>query len=278
MRTPLVLALAALISGALGGVARADAPLADDLINTDRPGAAYASTTVHKLQFQLELGVDVRHNSASLGGADATTTLLSLPVFIRFGLHDRFELRIEGDTLTTLWPPGNADTHVGFGDLAFGFKLMILAQNRGAIPFLSFMTMVFFPTGSNALTLDADDRARGITPLFMTMATWGLGAGFAVNLNLGADIIAPPGVERHARFRNVTNVTYTLPVMRQRLSLWVEGAFIVPINTDLTAPVSFDFGALFLLTKDIQLDVQALIGLTDAAQDIVVGAGFSFRT
>src|SRR5215212_1261120 len=81
----------------------------ENLINADRPGLADSSATVSRGVFQIEFGLE--------RDDDAGSHVTSTPLLLRYGIADRFELRVETSGLERTSGSGSE-----WGPTALGFK------------------------------------------------------------------------------------------------------------------------------------------------------------
>lgn len=136
------------------GTASADAPL-----DADRPGAGNAATTVPGGMVQSELGV----NFVATGRGASRQTLWALPLALRAGVMEGFELR--GGPVFIGIDTSGAHAQVERTDGFLGAK-WALAENAGLVPSLAVMVDVYLPSGRGAFTAGGsapkhDSRRRG---------------------------------------------------------------------------------------------------------------------
>ncbi len=106
-------------------------------ISTDRPSASYASSIAPKGILISEIGYfnQLTHYENNLKTSDQT-----LPNFMfRYGIHDRFELRLGTDFYQNVIKVGTITTKTsGFNPLNVGLKLHV-HDEKGAIPQTTFL-------------------------------------------------------------------------------------------------------------------------------------------
>ena len=136
----------------------------DDLINADRPGIADGSQTIGRGKFQIETGLE-RDDSDGLRA-------LFTPTLLRYGVTDKFELRVEGngwerDTFggasTTGWNPFSIGAKYHFHDT----------------PSLGIIARVFPKSGSG------DFRSDAVTGDLRLAADMDLNEHWSINPNVG---------------------------------------------------------------------------------------------
>ena len=126
----------------------ASVPDSSDLINPDRPGIADGSRVIGPGQMQLEFGLQEERRG---GNTASKTTTLFIPTLIRFGLFERFELRIETNSVTSVQTtangaPGRRTT--GYSPVSLGFKYGLYDSHGDNRRSLGAIVRVFAPLGS----------------------------------------------------------------------------------------------------------------------------------
>lgn len=221
-------------------VAEAKEPLA-----TDRPDIAETSQSVGRGVYQIEQALQPE----TTGGV----TSWLFPSLHRFGLTDRFELRLETPLMSL------TGGRPSFDELAFGGKYhWIDGGEWGGLP-------------SVALLGHANVNAAGsLEPIAKVLIDTSLPGGFDLGVNLGATWGAG-------------NAAPT-PIFAGALAYYFTDALRaygeVSGEQDLSGGqnvLGVDGGLVYLVNDDLQLDVAAYKGLTAAATDWYVTAGISVR-
>ena len=104
---------------------------AEEPLVTDRPDLTDSSVTVGHLVTQAEFGLLWERPQGEGPDVDA----VSVPLLLRFGIGDDFELRLESGTLSglrTTSPTGNTDWESGFAPVDIGFKYHV--KDAGVSP------------------------------------------------------------------------------------------------------------------------------------------------
>ena len=128
---------------------------AEEPLVTDRPDLADSSVTVGHLVTQVEFGFLWERPQGEGPDVDA----VSVPLLLRFGIGDDFELRLESGTLSglrTTSPTGNTDWESGFAPVDIGFKYHV--KDAGASPLdpsLGVQLMIGPPAGSGPFRSDS---------------------------------------------------------------------------------------------------------------------------
>src|SRR5215813_15258767 len=116
----------------------------DDLINPDRPGIADGSSVVGSKTFQIESGIQEEYRRSG----NTREHTFFVPTLLRFGIDNRWEVRVEGNTFTRVTSfdaTTTTDQVSGFAPLSLGFKYHIYESNNERQ--LSLGTIVrIFPT------------------------------------------------------------------------------------------------------------------------------------
>jgi hypothetical protein len=222
-------------------------------ISTDRPTVAESSVVVPQGGLQVEngfLATDTRGQST----LDFTET------WIRYGLLDKTELRLEVPDYYHLLPSSNGPVS-GFGDLSLGVKQQlgpIAAFNLSVVFFLS------FPTGSNAISSHGYDPGLQLPWSRQLSKNWTLAGQVAFYW---------PTVAGNHNFTGETTFYFD----RQLTKPWdafVEYAGDFPERGG--SRQYLHFGTSFKLTPRQQIDFHVAVGLSPAASDAYVGFGYSF--
>lgn len=223
-------------------------------IATDRPAFTNSSVVVPAGSLVFENGfLETGERGQSI--VDAPETL------VRFGLAKTTELRFTVpdyfDNLTTGHGIGS-----GFGDLALGVKRQLGPLHKFDVSVIAFVSL---PTGANGVSSGGYDPgvqapwSRALSP------NWTAAGMFSVYW------------PTQGRWRNVTGET-TFFIDRQLTKPWdafVEYAGDFP-ETGGPRHV-LHFGTACKLSPQQQIDFHVGVGLSGAAVDHIVGAGYSFR-
>jgi hypothetical protein len=215
-------------------------------ISTDRPGLGFNPATVGARAFQVEAGLP---QATLASGGDA----YSVPVALRYGLTPSIELRASTSVFDAVDTGESSSSEVGFAAVTAGAKLAVPA---GSVP-ISVIPEVVIPTEGGDLVFQLNAPA-----------------GFAVG-TYGLTLV--PGLVTGGGTTTLNAVAVLGRSFGPALSGYAEvGAFPL-LEGEGDAPVLAGGGVAVLLNEDTQLDAFFDAGLTDAAPDLVIGVGFSYR-
>ena len=236
----------------LATAGRADVPP----LETDRPDQTECSSLVTPGRCQVELGWT---RAADSEGGIATTADALPQVLVRIGFLNRLELRVihEGWGIERR-SPGGAVTS-GLNDAAIGVKVF-LAPERSPWPVTCLNIHTSLPIGASARSSGRSD------PDFRFLFAHSLPADFSFGYNLGAAWSPAPSLE------------YTASLARELSDHW--GAFLEVFGDAPGRGVgahSLDAGLTFGPRGNLQFDLAAGTGLTDAAENWFAGIGVSYR-
>ncbi len=211
-----------------------------DPIDTDGPDFVESSETVPKDHFQYEVDVAAEQNRR----ASPRATNLATPTLLKYGATDNIEIRIA---------PGGyvrRDGQSGIADTAFGIKWH--SQDRDAHtgrPAVSWILHVDAPTGSGAL------RGQGARPSLRSVITWDLPHDFALGIMPG--IKSDTAADRR-RFTSAILGVVLNQRINEKFRCFVEmSAAQIARARDGGVLNSWDIGAAYLATSDIQLGMRA---------------------
>jgi hypothetical protein len=241
-----------------------DAPLV-----TDRPDFTEASVTVGYGVVQLETGYRYSFDD---DGSSSTRSHSYPESLLRLGmLADWFELRLDwnnGEERTNEFG-GPIDSVSGAEDLGLGVKFALTPQEN-VLPETALVLQMSVPTGSDAFTADE------VLPGFNFLYGWDINddwsTGASTQLNRAVDDETGDSYVEFAQSWTV-NRGWT-----DRVTSYSEWFVLAPCSADTNhAENYFNGGFSVLLNDDVQWDIEAGIGLNDAADDYFVGTGLSIR-
>lgn len=238
-------------------------------LQSDRPDFTEASTTVGKGVVQFEGGYTYTRDREG----NTTTTPHSYPQsLLRIGLFaDWFEFRL-GQDFSDIRTTGEVNSHItGAEDTYLGIKLALTEQAK-FLPETALILQATIPTGHSSLT--ADLTLPGINFLF----SWEvikdkIDIGGSLQVNKAVDDLGSSYFE----IAQSLTVGYTLT---ERLGAYTEWYALYPsgaLSPNIGPQYYFDGGFTYKVTKNIQFDINAGIGLNREADDYFIGSGIVLR-
>lgn len=240
----------------------------DEMI-TDRPDQSESTAIVGRGVFQLETGITIERDESALVVQENREWAGSL---LRWGLSERFELRFgfTGYTEAVTEVADGKTTASGLGDAELGFKLR-LRDGQGRSPAIAFLAATTLPVGEEGLSSERYD------PTVRFAFDHELGDALGLGWNVGYRRESAPGPA------GVEHQDYVLYSASLGISAGERWGTYFELFGDVAAggsgedSHSFDTGITYLLTPDLQLDLEAGLGLNGAAPDTFFGFGVSWR-
>ena len=227
-------------------------------IVADRPGFSTGTHTVKPGKFNVEFGYQYAFNS---NGVDQSTHTLPL-LNVRVGLLPKLEL----DLLWDGWNIFDADdqsSDTSVADVSVGGKYRL---HQSDTVNLSMLGLLSLPVGSSPSSSD------NVDPLLGLLWDYSL-----------ADQVSLFGVVQSSSYKFEGDREYDAQLAvgasfshTTRLSTFVEIYGIWPSESELDDEAVIDAGITFLWSKDIQLDINAGVGLNNDS-DNFVGVGVAAR-
>jgi len=226
-------------------------------IVADRPGFSTGTYTVKPEKVNVELGYQYAFNSNSTGQTTHTLPLLVL----RTGLSSKIEL----DLLWDGWNIDDADnqpSETSGADLSVGGKYRVYESEKYN---LSLLGLISLPSGSSPSTSD------NVDPLF--------GLLWDYSLSSDASLF---GVVQASSFKYEAARVYDAQIAigvsfshTDLIGSFIEIYSILPSEAKLEDEMVMDGGVTCLLSNDIQLDINAGVGLNSYSNNFV---GFGVAT
>ena len=246
---------------------RAPAP---ELI-TDRPDRTESTALIPPSLVQIEAGASWAQDD------DAGTLVRALAVsevLLRIGVLPALEARLgfSGWRRRSVAGDGaSGPTESGIGDISVGFKTRVLAARAG-LPEIAFIGTLLLPTGREGLGAErvepearlalAHDLSQRVSLGYNVAATWTSAANGAGGLETNTDLL----------YTAVLGVALT-----DRVGAFVEAFGAIALGDNRPSASALDGGLTFLVHERLQLDVTGGVGLNAAAEDWLLGLGFSVR-
>jgi hypothetical protein len=240
---------------------------------TDRPPKANTAYTVDAGHFQIESDL-VSYSYSNFAGANTRSYEALDPVW-KLGLTNWADLELQfngyqyqashNDAASTLLARG-----AGFGDVILRTKINMFGNDSGNAA-LAVIPYVKLPSATSVISNGAVE-AGAIAPLVLTLPK-----DFSLILMTEFDALKDANDNlRHANFADLINLSHPVPGI-DGLTAYVE--LYGSKGTDAATPplYSADMALSYLVTKTVQLDIGANIGLNDAAPKAQVYSGISMR-
>ena len=255
----------------LSGFVLPTAALAERELTSDRPDATESPFTVEPGRVQLEASLaQYTHDRHNAERADVRVTAWAVAPFnLRVGLTPTSEIQFVVDSYLDVKvedrDEGATERLRGFGDVTLRAKWNLWGNDGGPSAF-GVMPFVKLPTARDGL---GNDRVEGgvILPFAKELSGgWGFAAMTELDVvrNVDDDSYAPRWINTATVGRDLT----------ERLGFFVELATDVGEGSPV---ISGNGGFTYAINKDLQLDLGVNIGLSRAADDLSVFAGFVSR-
>ena len=220
-------------------------------INTDRPAVTASSIVVPAGSLQFENGITdtIFQGERTVDGPET---------LVRFGVAQKTELRLTAPDYF-----GAANGPSGFGALMIGVK-----QQFGPTPGgfgVALIVSLSLPSGARGISSGGYDPSVQLPWSRALSANWTIAGMFSVYFPT-----TPIG-------RNTTGQG-TFLIQRQITKNWSAFAEYAGTFPEQGGPQNLaHFGTMFTPTPHQQLDLHVGVGLSRAAPDHFIGAGYSFR-
>ncbi|MGH7539918.1 MAG: transporter [Gemmatimonadota bacterium] len=266
-------AAATLVGLGMTALAQGGAAQESGAIVTDRPDQTESARSVRAGRFQLELGWLLTAEDA--GGSRARTHAIA-GALLRIGLGAGVEARVGFDGwIRGEERPGPAPSaeviREGAGDAALGLK-WALRDGERLDPAVALLGAVSLPVGAGELSSGRAD------PDLRLLVSHDLADRVSLGYNLG--VAWETETTAGGGGRTLTDALYTLSLglgLAETVGVFMEGFGFLGLSADRPDRHSLDGGLTIRLRENLQLDASAGVGLNEAAEDWLVGAGVSFR-
>jgi hypothetical protein len=226
-------------------------------IVTDRPDFTESSEVIRRGGFQLETGATLE------GETDRSRAFTAPTALMRIGLGHRTELRFGADGVLVA-NIGRLGQVSGYSDVEIAAKIRLFNQEQIGID-LAVLPILSLPVGSEGFSSGSYDPAIKIT--------WArdLPVGFGLSGNVNLSAVSDPG----GRFNQDA---VSVSVAHDLFAGWGSYAEIYGFSRfdrDGGGAVIVNGGVSRTIGTRMQFDIEAGHGLTAAAPDWFVGAGFA---
>jgi len=226
-------------------------------LSTDRPDVTESPYTVDRLHFQAEFDLARYTTDASVESYGFMSSNLKI------GITSFWEVQLVIDGLVGL--PTATGHEWGAGDMDLRTKFNLVGNDSGPIA-IGVMPWLHFPKVGSTEQVEG-----GMIGLF----GWALPADFATGIMVEGDAVKNElDSDYHLELLNTWTVGH--PIVGP-LSAYVEvfGVYSTEVGADYA--LSMDGGFTFAITDYVQLDGGVAGGLTEAADDLSVFSGLSFK-
>lgn len=242
-------------------------------LSSDRPGAATSPGIVPPCYPQVELGWTHTEDK------DASSTRTKSDQFpntlLRFGIVPNAEVRVGyvGYNWQNTNPRDEAgSSSSGSSDANLAVKYRFIEAD-GWLPESAFLGQLSLPVGAKNFS---SERAN---PSFLFAFTNPLTDFLSFSYNLGADwqTVQYPGTDRNhtlSTFNYAASLGFTLT---EQLGAFVEAYGSIAMNPSNSPANAIDGGFTYLILENFQVDISGGKGISEAATDWYVGAGFTYR-
>jgi len=234
------------------------APSHADTPAFDRPGIAFAPTTLPANSFAWEQGLPDFQRDRSDG---VTQSLYAASTRLRYGISDRWEVQLAAPLFQQIdtHGQGQASRATGAGDLSMAVKagLTPAAGKFNA----ALLGVVSLPTARRDTGLGSEQYSLGAT------AGWSPSEQQSLALYANVDLL-----EGHATWTVSPNWSIALS---DTVGGYLEGGYQFGNAKGQPANAVAGGGLTWMVTPVVQLDAYALAGLTRSSTDLSAGCGVS---
>src|SRR6266446_1845057 len=237
----------------------------EDRVDPDRPHFPEASTTVGKGRVVLESGYTFTEKRSSFSSQTYPEALLRVGMFAEW-----FEFRVGQNFLRQEQTvAGTTTRESGAQDLYLGVKLALIEQD-GYVPQIALIPQMTVPTGSKGVT------AGRVLPGVNVDFGWEIVKDlFDVELLIATNSVADG--DRSSHVEVATGLTAAVALTR-KLQAFVEwDAFYSAGATNAGTRHYAVGGFVYFITKNLEVDIRAGVGLNRQANDVIAGTGFAVR-
>lgn len=256
--TPLIHRVKYAIAFLMIAIASIGALADEEKIAPDRPGFSTGTYTVKPGKLNVELGYQYAFNKNRVDQSTQTFPSMAL----RTGLSSKVEL----DLLWDGWNIDDADNQsskTSVADVSIGGKYRIHESSGYNLTALGLLSL---PVGSSPSTSDEIDPTLGLLWDFSLSSQTSLfGVVQASSFKFEGDRAYDAQVAIGASFSHTSQV-----------DTFIEIYTVLPSNSNLDDELVMDAGIIYFLTKDIQLDINAGVGLNNSSSNFI-GFGVASR-
>ncbi len=233
-------------------------------LDPDRPHLPESSTAVGKGRIVLESGYTFTKKGSAF-------TQSYPEALLRVGLFtDWSEFRLGQSFLSSeRTKAGVRRRDQGAQDLYLGIKLALVAQ-QGLLPEIALIPQMTVPTGSRSV------GAGKVLPGLNVDGAWEVNNRVSIELLIGTNEVQDDAHRSHVELASgLTGVFGLTP----NVETFVEWDAFSPVTSAADAgPRHYTVGGfVYFITKDVEVDIRAGVGLNQRANDFLAGPGFAVR-
>ncbi|MCB9030726.1 MAG: transporter [Deltaproteobacteria bacterium] len=232
-------------------------------MKTDRPDFTEGTHTIQAGHLQIESGYTYTKRKDGLSEED-TGTFPEL--LLRIGTAKDFELRFTWVGYINNQSNTEKDSS-GLSNVSFGMKQTIVEGTESLFD-LGYILELGLPTGDSSVSSDK------LEPVLKFLWSSELANDFSLGGNLNIASVS-------AESDRVNEYSYSVSLgtsLTDICGTYLEIFGIIPEDNKNLADSHFiNGGFTYLLNSNFQLDVRAGFGLNRASDDLILGAGFSWR-
>ncbi len=236
-------------------------------LDPDRPHLPESSTTVGKGRIVLESGYTFTKKGSAFTSQSYPEALLRIGMFA-----DWFEFRLGKSFLNREQTVAGVRARAeGAQDLYVGIKLALVEQ-QGFLPEIAVIPQMTLPTGSEAV------GAGKVLPGLNVDCTWEvIKERFSIELLIANNDVQDDEAHR-THVELATGLTGVL-ALTPKLETFVEWDAFYPVTgADGAGPRHYAVGGfVYFITKNVEVDIRAGVGLNQRANDFLAGTGFAVR-
>lgn len=217
----------------------------DEEISPARPGFAEGSSVVGKGRAQIELGIERQTRD----DGDRRTGTLLVPTLVRFGIGEKVELRIEGDTYTrekVSEPTGPDERSEGIAPTSIGLKARLAEGVGGAKASTAVVARFFPPSGTGKF------KSAHATGDVRLLADWQIAPKWTFKPNIGIGAYEDDDQQPYTTGLLAATLDYKAS---QALKLFIDSGVRLRERRHGTSGAIVDLGATYLVGRDTQVDV-----------------------
>lgn len=221
-------------------------------INTERPSFSFSPLALPTGFWQIEMGYQFTRDK------DTSLKDHTLPnLLLRFGFHEQLELHLSGVGFKSQGSAG-VETN-GLQDAGLGIKWQINDSN--AVVPIGLFGGISLPVGTSELTSDDYGPSIGLFWTHSSSLEW-FGTAILKHLN------------ELFTLDNAIGINFSLPGNTGAYAEYLGNFYE---DVDKEPGHTLNLGATWLLSDNLQLDINGGVGLNSQANDYFTGMGISYR-